>query len=196
MRTPSPYLVLGTFTAAFNLFACGYSQAEWDQKVRESEELRQQLAGEKSARDKAERDYADALEEIDALRLTLTVGAGEVAGDAASIDHAGVIAAHRRARLCAMCARAALRDAIAAEATPTGQVAPTGWCIARHRSGAPVGTQDARPAGVAGGRPRDHPGEAEDARKHERDANAMMPGPWKQELSVSPTSESPRCSTR
>ncbi len=72
MRTPSPYLVLGTFTAAFNLFACGYSQAEWDQKVRESEELRQQLAGEKSARDKAERDYADALEEIDALRLTLS----------------------------------------------------------------------------------------------------------------------------
>lgn len=56
---------------AFNLFACGYSQDEWDQKVRETEELRNDLAGEKSARAKAEADYADALEEIDALRAKL-----------------------------------------------------------------------------------------------------------------------------
>lgn len=72
MRTPKAYTVLGALTCALNLFSCGYSQDEWDQKVRESEELRQQLAGEKSARDKAERDYADALEEIEALRLKLT----------------------------------------------------------------------------------------------------------------------------
>jgi septal ring factor EnvC (AmiA/AmiB activator) len=56
------------FAIALNLFGCGYSQDEWDQKVRETEELRSNLAGEKSARAKAEADYADALEEIDALR--------------------------------------------------------------------------------------------------------------------------------
>src|SRR5690606_29297676 len=54
------------------LFGCGYSQDEWDQKVREIEELRSNLAGEKSARAKAEADYADALEEIDELRARLT----------------------------------------------------------------------------------------------------------------------------
>lgn len=58
-------------TIAINLFGCGYSQDEWDQKVRETEELRSDLAGEKSARAKAEADYADALEEIDALRAKL-----------------------------------------------------------------------------------------------------------------------------
>lgn len=56
---------------ATNLFGCGYSQDEWDQKVRANEELRQKLAGEKSSRDKAEADYADALEEIEALRAQL-----------------------------------------------------------------------------------------------------------------------------
>lgn len=54
------------------LFGCGYSQDEWDQKVRATEELRGQLAGEKSARAKAEADYADALEEIDVLRSKLS----------------------------------------------------------------------------------------------------------------------------
>lgn len=58
--------------SAMILFSCGYSQDEWDQKVRETEELRGQLAGEKSERAKAESDYADALEEIDALRLKLS----------------------------------------------------------------------------------------------------------------------------
>ena len=52
-------------------FGCGYSQEEWDQKVRETNELRGQLAGEQSARAKAEADYADALEEIEALRVKL-----------------------------------------------------------------------------------------------------------------------------
>jgi len=51
--------------------ACGYSQEEWDLKVRESTELRGQLAEEQSARSKAEADYADALEEIEALRIKL-----------------------------------------------------------------------------------------------------------------------------
>jgi chemotaxis protein MotB len=57
-----------------NLFACGYSQDEWDQKVRATEELRGQLAGEKSARAKAEADYADALDEIEVLRTKLSEG--------------------------------------------------------------------------------------------------------------------------
>lgn len=56
---------------AINLFSCGYSQDEWDAKVRETEELRSDLDGEKNARAKAEADYADALEEIDALRAKL-----------------------------------------------------------------------------------------------------------------------------
>lgn len=40
--------------------------------MRETNELRQELAGEQSARAKAEADYADALEEIDELRAQLT----------------------------------------------------------------------------------------------------------------------------
>lgn len=58
--------------SAWFVFGCGYSQDEWDQKVRETEELRDNLAGEKSARAKAESDYADALEEIDSLRAKLS----------------------------------------------------------------------------------------------------------------------------
>ena len=58
-------------TGSIFFSACGYSQEEWDQKVRETNELRGQLAGEQSARAKAEADYADALEEIEALRVKL-----------------------------------------------------------------------------------------------------------------------------
>lgn len=61
-----------TLISTLILFGCGYSQDEWDQKVRETEELRSNLAGEKSARAKAEADYADALQEIDALRAKLS----------------------------------------------------------------------------------------------------------------------------
>lgn len=55
-------------------FACGYSQDEWDQKVRETEELRSELKAEQRARSKAEADYADALEEIESLRLQIMEG--------------------------------------------------------------------------------------------------------------------------
>jgi chemotaxis protein MotB len=55
-----------------SLFACGYSQDEWDQKVRENEELRSELREEKRDREKADADYADALDEIDALRAQLS----------------------------------------------------------------------------------------------------------------------------
>ncbi len=71
MRGTTTIVTASILPIAFNLFGCGYSQDEWDQKVRETEELRSNLAGEKSARAKAEADYADALEEIDALRAKL-----------------------------------------------------------------------------------------------------------------------------
>ncbi len=67
----APQRVLG-LAFCLSLFACGYSQDEWDAKVRENEELRGRLATEKRAREKADADYADALEEIDALRAQLS----------------------------------------------------------------------------------------------------------------------------
>jgi len=51
--------------------ACGYSQEEWDQKVRESESLRSQLAAQKQAHDKCETDYASALHEVEDLKQKL-----------------------------------------------------------------------------------------------------------------------------
>ncbi len=51
--------------------ACGYSQEEWDQKVRENESLRSQLAAQKQAREKCETDYASALHEVDDLKQQL-----------------------------------------------------------------------------------------------------------------------------
>jgi chemotaxis protein MotB len=50
------------------LTACGYSQEEWDQKVRENESLRNQLAAQKQAHEKCETDYAAALHEVDDLK--------------------------------------------------------------------------------------------------------------------------------
>lgn len=61
-----------TLLSALWLSACGYSQEEWDQKTRENEELRARLAAEQQARGKSESDYADALQEIEALKGQLT----------------------------------------------------------------------------------------------------------------------------
>ena len=47
---------------------CGYSQEEWDQKVRENESLRNQLSAQRQAHKKCEADYADALHEVDDLK--------------------------------------------------------------------------------------------------------------------------------
>jgi len=47
---------------------CGYSQEEWDQKVRENESLRNQLAAQRQAHKKCEADYADSLHEIEDLK--------------------------------------------------------------------------------------------------------------------------------
>ncbi|MFZ5895953.1 MAG: OmpA family protein [Myxococcota bacterium] len=52
--------------------ACGYSQEEWDQKVRENESLRTELANERQAHKKTQADYASANQEIDNLKKQLT----------------------------------------------------------------------------------------------------------------------------
>jgi chemotaxis protein MotB len=54
------------------LSACGYSQEEWDQKVRENESLRDQLTTQRQAHKKCEADYAAALQQIDELKRQLT----------------------------------------------------------------------------------------------------------------------------
>ena len=56
----------------FLCLACGYSQEEWDQKVRENESLRTDLANERQAHKKCEADYSAANQEIDNLKKQLT----------------------------------------------------------------------------------------------------------------------------
>jgi chemotaxis protein MotB len=56
----------------FALSACGYSQEEWDGKVRENESLRDQLTTQRQAHKKCEADYAAALQQIDELKRQLT----------------------------------------------------------------------------------------------------------------------------
>lgn len=55
----------------FAIPACGYSQEEWDQKVRENESLRNQLAAQRQAHKKCDADYADALAEVEQLKKQL-----------------------------------------------------------------------------------------------------------------------------
>lgn len=57
--------------ASLVFFACGYSQEEWDQKVRENEQLRNQLAARQQAHQKCETDLSDALAEVDSLKSKL-----------------------------------------------------------------------------------------------------------------------------
>jgi chemotaxis protein MotB len=52
--------------------ACGYSQEEWDQKVRENESLRTELGNERQAHNKCKADYSSANQEIDNLKKQLT----------------------------------------------------------------------------------------------------------------------------
>lgn len=59
------------FAALPLLVGCGYSQEQWDQKVRENENLRNQLTTSQQSRKKCEADYADALHEIDELKRKL-----------------------------------------------------------------------------------------------------------------------------
>jgi chemotaxis protein MotB len=60
-------LALGACVALI-VAGCGYSQEEWDQKVRESEQLRVDLNRESQAKRKCEADYADALHELEDLK--------------------------------------------------------------------------------------------------------------------------------
>src|SRR6185436_13769521 len=52
----------------FQLAACGYSQEEWDQKVRENSALMQQVAAQEKTNAKCSADYATANRELDGLK--------------------------------------------------------------------------------------------------------------------------------
>ncbi|MBX3183701.1 MAG: OmpA family protein [Polyangiaceae bacterium] len=57
--------------AGFLSSACGYSQEEWDQKVRELEAAQNQLAAQRTAHKKCEQDHSDAVAEVDQLKKQL-----------------------------------------------------------------------------------------------------------------------------
>jgi len=52
----------------FQLAACGYSQEEWDQKVRENSALMQQVSAQEKTSAKCAADYATANQELDGLK--------------------------------------------------------------------------------------------------------------------------------
>jgi chemotaxis protein MotB len=56
---------------SLGLTACGYSQEEWDQKLRENESLTNQLKAQTDARKKSQSDYQEAVQEIDTLKKQL-----------------------------------------------------------------------------------------------------------------------------
>jgi chemotaxis protein MotB len=57
---------------SLSLSACGYSQEEWDQKVRENEKLAADLKAQQEAHKKAQADNAAAIKEIEELKKQLT----------------------------------------------------------------------------------------------------------------------------
>jgi chemotaxis protein MotB len=72
MKRPlSDRIILCATAACLGLGGCGYSQEEWDQKVRENENVRAQLARQEQSSRKCEADYADARNEVDNLRKQL-----------------------------------------------------------------------------------------------------------------------------
>lgn len=62
---------LASCLALFSLQACGYSQEEWDQKLREIDTLTQQLRAQQQQSQKAEADHRAALAEIQDLNKKL-----------------------------------------------------------------------------------------------------------------------------
>lgn len=68
---PSAFRFLLAMSTASLAVACGYSQEEWDQKTRENESLRSQLAAQRQAHQKCETDYASSLHEVEDLRQKL-----------------------------------------------------------------------------------------------------------------------------
>ena len=63
-----PFLLL----TSLSLSACGYSQQEWDQKLRENEKLAADLKAQREAQKKAQADNAEAVKEIEDLKKQLT----------------------------------------------------------------------------------------------------------------------------
>ena len=53
------------------LSGCGYSQEEWDQKLRDEQTLRNQLNAQEEARRKCDADYANAMRDVDELKNQL-----------------------------------------------------------------------------------------------------------------------------
>ncbi len=71
----SRHSLLGTlslFLSVHTLSACGYSQEEWDQKLRESEKLASDLKAQRAAQKKSQSDNAQAIKEIEELKRQLT----------------------------------------------------------------------------------------------------------------------------
>ena len=66
LRPTSLFLIL-----SLGVSACGYSQEEWDQKTRENESLQKQLQAQTDAHKKSQKDYEDAVQEIDGLKKQL-----------------------------------------------------------------------------------------------------------------------------
>lgn len=66
LRPTSLFLIL-----SLGVSACGYSQEEWDQKTRENESLQKQLQAQTDAHKKSQKDYDDAVQEIDGLKKQL-----------------------------------------------------------------------------------------------------------------------------
>jgi chemotaxis protein MotB len=66
IRPTSLFLLL-----SLGITACGYSQEEWDQKVRENESLTNQLKAQTDAHKKSQSDYQEAVQEIDGLKKQL-----------------------------------------------------------------------------------------------------------------------------
>src|SRR5215211_6863866 len=68
-RSSALSLILMT---SLSLSACGYSQEEWDQKLRENEKLATDLKTQREATRKAQADNAEAVKEIEDLKRQLT----------------------------------------------------------------------------------------------------------------------------
>ena len=65
---------------SLGLTACGYSQEEWDQKVRENESLQNQLKAQTDAHKKSQSDYQEAVQEIEGLKKQNAESDGSVRG--------------------------------------------------------------------------------------------------------------------
>src|SRR5215470_12263430 len=59
-------VVLAVFALAFS--GCGHSEEEWQAKLKENQDLQNQLSAEKAAHQKAESDLAEASKQVDALK--------------------------------------------------------------------------------------------------------------------------------